>query len=209
MIPNRARMSRLIAALCLVLWALPVAAQDFPALYRVTGVAANDVLNIRAEPSAQADIIGSYLPGQAGIEVIAVTADGRWAMVNMGEWIGWSATRYLARQSPGSWMDGDQQLTCFGTEPFWQLTAFLPGSQAEYFTPDNGGVNLVTDAGTLPRTQFPPTLAIPFSGAHQGMAVLRPDACNDGMSDRSFGIAAQVYFRGRADGLSGCCSLAR
>jgi uncharacterized membrane protein len=201
-------MIRLVFVLMFASWGLSAAGQDFPALYRVTGVAANDVLNIRAEPSARSAVIGSLAPTQTNIEVIAVTTDGRWAMLNSGEGQGWSATRYLSRMSSGSWLDGTQTLSCFGTEPFWQLVAFLPGHQAEYHTPENGGVNLVTDAGVLPSTQFPPTLAIPFSGAHQGMAVLRPDACNDGMSDLGYGISAQVYFRGEIQGLSGCCTLA-
>lgn len=197
----------LIGVLCLMIWSLPATAQDFPALYRVTGVAANDVLNIRAEPSAQATIIGAFAPGQAGVEVIALTADGLWAMVNAGEGQGWSAARYLSRQSTGTWLDGTQPLHCVGTEPFWRLDLFLPGHQAEFHTPDNGGVNLVTDAGALPRTSFPPALAVPFAGVHQGVAVLQPDACSDGMSDRAFGIAALLFFRGRTAGLSGCCTL--
>jgi uncharacterized membrane protein len=201
-------MFRLLAAICVTLWCLPAMAQDFPALYQVRGVPAGDVLNIRAEPSAQAEILGSFAPNQTGIEVMAITADGRWALLNVGEGQGWAATRFLVRTKQDSWQDGTQQLRCFGTEPFWQLTAFLPGHQAEYFTPDNGGVNLVTDAGALPRTQFPPTLAIPFSGAHEGMAVLMADACFDGMSDRSYAISALLYFRGQTQGQSGCCSLA-
>lgn len=184
-------------------------AQDYPALYRVADVAAHDVLNIRSEPSARSAIIGSYAPGESGIEVIALTADGRWAMVNTGERQGWAAARYLAAMTTESWLEGNQPLSCFGTEPFWHLQAFLPGHQAEFHTPDNGGVNLVTEAGALPGTRFPPTLAIPFSGALRGFAVLRSDACSDGMSDRSYGIGVQVYFFGQREGLSGCCSVTR
>jgi len=197
-----------LTALALLV-AQPLAAQDLPALYRVTGVAADDVLNIRAAPSASAAILSHFAPGQGGIEIIALSDNGRWGLVNTGEGTGWSAMRYLAREGDAGWRSGSVPMRCFGTEPFWSLTVFLPGHRAEFLTPDNGGVELVTDAGALPSTEYPPTLAVPFVGAHHGMAVIRPGACDDGMSDMQFGLQALVYFRLNPQGLSGCCSLAR
>lgn len=187
--------------------AAPVAAQDLPALHRVTGVAANDVLNVRAQPNAQAPIIGDFGPQAQGVEVTALSPDGRWARVNAGEGAGWSAARFLTPQGDPGWQTGLVPLSCYGTEPFWNLALFLPGSQAEFTGLDTGGFNLVTDAGALPSTPFPRTLAVPFSGARQGMAVIRSATCSDGMSDRLFGLEVQVYWRGQVTGLSGCCSL--
>lgn len=158
-------------------------ADTLPALHRVVGVSSDDVLNIRAQPHAGAPIIGMLAPGADGVEVVALSEDGRWGQVNSGEQAGWSHMRYLQRQTADSWRDGTQGLRCFGTEPFWRLSLFLPA------------------------TRFPPTLAIPFSGSRDGMAVLRGEACNDGMSDQAFGISALIYWRGDTEGLSGCCSL--
>ena len=182
-------------------------ADTLPALHRVVGVSSDDVLNIRAQPHAGAPIIGMLAPGADGVEVVALSEDGRWDQVNSGEQAGWSHMRYLQRQTADSWRDGTQGLRCFGTEPFWRLSLFLPGHRAEFDSLNEGGFDLVTDAGTLPATRFPPTLAIPFSGSRDGMAVLRGEACNDGMSDQAFGISALIYWRGDTEGLSGCCSL--
>lgn len=201
-------MLRLVLVLA-VLLAAPVAAQDLPALYRVAGVAANDVLNVRAEPSARAAILSGFAPGAGGIEVVALAEGGRWGQVNLGESTGWVSMRFLTREADAGWRSGSVPMQCFGTEPFWSLRLFLPSHRAEFHTPDNGGMELVTDAGALPSTAFPPTLAIPFAGAREGMAVVRPAACSDGMSDGQWGLEAQLYFRGQTDGLSGCCSLAR
>lgn len=183
-------------------------AGDLPALFRVTEVAADDVLNIRAAPNARAAIIGTFAPDAAGIEVVALSPDGRWGQVNSGEQAGWSSMRYLTPRGGPGWQSGAAGLICFGTEPFWNVRFFLPGHRAEFFTPDNDGVEWVVEAGALPATAFPPTLALPFSGADTGMAVIRPAACNDGMSDMAFGLEMQVYFRGDPAGLSGCCTLA-
>lgn len=198
-----------LALFLAVLLAAPVAAQDLPALYRVTGVAANDMLNVRAAPSARAAILSGFGPGAGGIEVVALAEGGRWGQVNLGESIGWVSMRFLTREGDAGWRSGTVPMQCFGTEPFWSVSFFLPGHRAEFHTPDNGGVELVTDAGALPATVFPPTLAIPFSGAHDGMAVIRPATCSDGMSDGQWGLETQVYFRGDTNGLSGCCTLAR
>lgn len=193
----------------IIMLAAPVAAQDLPALHRVTDVAAWDVLNIRAAPSAQAPILGTLAPTQTGVEVTGLSPDGRWARVNTGETAGWAALRFLTPQGGPGWRSGQASLSCFGTEPFWGLSLFFPGSQAEFVDPSSGGFNLVTDAGALPTTVFPPTLAVPFSGARQGMAVIRAADCSDGMSDMAYGLEVQVYWRGQTDALSGCCSLAR
>lgn len=201
---------RLIAVLLLSLgmFSSAAAAQDFPALYRVTGVSIDDVLNIRTEPNASAPIIGGFAPNERGIEVIGLAPNGRWGLVNRGEQAGWSSMRYLTREHGDSWRDGQMTLSCFGTEPFWHMPIFLPTHRAEFHTPDSGGFELVTATGALPTTAFPPTLAIPFSGTREGMAVVRTAVCSDGMSDRLFGLEAQVYWRGDTAGLSGCCTLA-
>ena len=53
--------------------ATSASAQDFPALFSVTGVANSDVLNIRAEPSAQSPIVGHFAPHQTSIEVVGLS----------------------------------------------------------------------------------------------------------------------------------------
>ncbi len=198
--------TRILAVLLTLFLSQAVLAQDFPALHRVTGVSASDVLNIRAEPDARAPIVGAFSPGQVGIEVIGLNEDRTWGLVRSGDGVGWSSMRFLAREHAESWRDGGQSLTCSGTEPFWTLSLFLPSNRAEYVSPDDS-FEMRTDAPVLPSTAFPPTLALPFSGAREGVAVVRNGVCSDGMSDRLYGLEVQVYWRGQAQGLTGCCTL--
>lgn len=204
----RAIVMALVLAVCPPALAL---AEEYPALYRVVDVAPGDVLNIRNAPGTGGAILGGLPPGQAGVEVVALSPDARWGQINHAEGVGWVSMRYLDRQTRGSWVDGDTALRCLGTEPFWRLDVFLPTHRAEFHAVGagfgDGGAELVTDAGALPSTAFPPTLAIPFSGSRDGFAVVRGAQCHDGMSDRRYGLETQIYWRGDRAGLSGCCML--
>lgn len=199
-------MLRLAALLIALAFAQTAAAQDFPALFRVVNVSAGDVLNIRAEPNARAAIVGRFERTQVGIEVVGLSEDRRWGLVRIDEGIGWTSMRYLQAERSDSWRDGQQTLTCLGTEPFWTFRFFLPNNRAEYVAPDTS-FEVRTDAPHLPGTQFPPTLTLPFQGAREGFAVIRNGVCSDGMSDRLYGLEGQIYWRGQTQGLSGCCML--
>jgi uncharacterized membrane protein len=187
--------------------ATPASAQDFPALFSVTGVANSDVLNIRAEPSAQSPIVGHFAPHQTSIEVVGLSEDRRWGLVRTDEGVGWSAIRYLRQESADSWQDGRQHMTCYGTEPFWNLNLFLPTNRAEFEDLATGGFELRNNAPNLNFTRHPATLAMSFTGARQGFAMIRQGVCSDGMSDRLFGLEIQLYWRDQPEGLSGCCML--
>lgn len=201
-------MRRIIAIVALGALAGPATAEGLPALYNVRGVAADDQLNIRTGPGTRYDIIGGLEPDARSIEVTARSDTGRWGRINASERAGWVSMRYLARQDVPEWREGETPLRCFGTEPFWSMPIFLPGHQIEFHEPGEGGFELVGDAGALPSTAFPPTLAIPFSGMREGMVVIRENAeCSDNMSEFLYGLEGQVYFRGDTTGLSGCCTL--
>lgn len=199
--------ARILALLVTILTAQAALAQDFPALHHVSGVAGNDVLNIRAEPSARAAIVGHLAPNATDIEVVGLSEDRAWGLVRHHEGGGWASMRYLTRQGTDRWIDGTVAMTCVGTEPFWTLAFHLPTNGADYSAAD-GDFALVTDAPNLPQTQYPRTLAVPFTGARQGFAVVRQGLCSDGMSDLPYGLEVQVYWRGTpGGGLSGCCRL--
>ena len=99
-----------------------------PALYKVTGVSTGDVLNIRATPAATAPLVGVFADDANDIEVTDLSLTGSWAQVNTGEQSGWVAFRYLTRQPEVTVFAGlPESLSCFGTEPFWNLRLTAEG----------------------------------------------------------------------------------
>jgi len=198
-------MTRLLVLLILLLPVPALAQERFPALYDVVGVATDDVLNVRAGPSASEPIIGTLAPDARNIEIVA-RPDGNWGRVNTGERAGWASMRYLARQPGQGWGMIPAALACFGTEPFWSLD-ITAGNTGFFATPEVTTPLTVTDrvAGVARPDRF----AIMAEGSEGDVtAIVSYEACNDGMSDRLYGMALDVLME---PGVlySGCCSLAR
>lgn len=179
----------------------------FPGLIDVVDVAADDVLNIRAEPHAGAPIIGTLPPDAAGIEVIE-SRDG-WLRVTRPETSGWVSARF-ARMHPGLWQADalPAGLVCHGTEPFWSLT--LAGGAARFASPqsveDYGDARVLSpfDAAENPRRAI----------TAQGLTALitpAPALCSDGMSDALYALDADLILGTGAGSryLRGCCSIGR
>lgn len=176
-----------------------------PALYDVTGVAENDVLNVREAPDASARIVSELAPGRTGIEVVAFNDDRSWGKVNVSESSGWVSMAFMTQQ-PGQ-IPGDKLPTpmwCYGTEPFWSLEI---RADKAIFTDESTGADPMTslrasveDLPWSPRGNFVAGDAIGF---------VSREACSDGMSDRDYGW--RVDFIRTANGtpkpFSGCCSL--
>ena len=200
-------------ALCLAMLAAPVLADTaYPALHDVTGVAANDVLNLRAGPDAGAAIIGSLPPGLSGVEVTGLSADGKWGRINQSEASGWAAMAYLTPQDGPAWFTLQSGLRCFGTEPFWTLFIDTGPKTAHFLTPEGEGPKMTFQA------QWPGDAWRPVAGLQvtstQGwsIATIRAEACSDGMSDAAFGLSSDIFSNGTtaapASSLRGCCTLA-
>lgn len=197
-------------ALVLALWTAPAwATQDaWPALHDVVGVAADDVLNLRAAPSATSEIVGTLAPDATGVEVIRPDDAHAWGLVNTGERTGWVALRFLAR-APGQWFGATPDLAaCFGTEPFWSLTfAGDPdgrGDAVTWSTPEGAQTGRVLSRPSSSSDRRRHGLVMAFDGIRT--ASVRTEACGDGMSDRAYGLAIDVI---GADVASGCCTLQR
>ncbi len=196
---------RLALVLALVL-AGAAQAQDLPALFDVRGVASDDVLNVRAEPSGSARIVGSLPPDAQGVEV--VERQGNWGRVNVGDGTGWTSLRYLEIRA-GSGLPQASEFACFGTEPFWSLDVAQDSSaDLSLFggTPERFAIGRLQPAAGY----FEP-FALTGSGATGALTVvLAPEYCSDGMSDMAFGIATTVVVGGPQTRIfAGCCSLAR
>lgn len=192
-------------ALRLALLALPAHATPeyiLPTLFDVTDVDAGDVLNIRAEPSARAAIIGRLAPDRSHVEVVEERSG--WGRVNAGEASGWVSMRYLAYRSD-VWEPGKlpASFACHGTEPFWGLT--VRQSQAVLDGPEMDTTPRPLTAVLTGGLFRDPARAILAEGL---TASVVPQPCSDGMSDRLYGLRASVILTGdRPRLLQGCCSI--
>ncbi len=202
--------STLIARLAIILlaWAGTVTftgAQGLPALYDVTGVAADDVLNIREAPSASTAIIGELAPDQTGVEVVEISGDGKWGLVNSHEQSCWTSLRFLTPVAGGAMPDWPH-LTCFGTEPFWDV-AIAQGARIEMRSLQRDE-QLTYATGTLNPVFSWPYVFTGQDGPGNITVIAVPAQCNDGMSDREYGMRGIVVYGSAGEYvLNGCCSL--
>ncbi len=204
------RIRALVSAAVLAATATPGWSQELPALFRVTDVAGNDVLNVRAEPDAGAELLNALAPDAVHVEVTELSADGRWGRVNMGERSGWASMRYLAAEPGPAWHELQTPLSCYGTEPFWSFDFQPAGAKIAFRTMEGAKLDFTAD-WVAPASGRNGVIGMRLSGQETtGFSVFRAVSCNDGMSDRVMGLAVEVFFSGPDGrrGYSGCCTLA-
>lgn len=207
-------------ATILLLLATPcLATQDqWPALFDVTGVEPGDVLNIRAEPSGSAPIIGTLAHDAEDVEIIRPNDRHSWGMINLGEGAGWISLAFVTR-GPGQWLGATPVVrSCFGTEPFWSLE--IDDAEMTLTRPDAAPREGLISGRYTSRSRrdthaFRGSFFPDEDGEIALVATMRLASCNDGMSNREYGVAIDVLlspssFPDNAErfGLySGCCSL--
>lgn len=197
-------------ALAALLLCLPVSLLADPTYHRVTDVASNDTLNVRAEPSASSADIGDLAHDATGIELIGTDPTGKWGRIVWGDGNGWIATRFLT-SDPVPMLDPagiPVGLFCSGTEPFWSTT--FSGAHAHYS--DLGGTDLsmqLTGIAVAEGYATTPALISFASPSVTGDAILSSAICSDDMSDRDY--PWRIHLLISDDGgrrlLSGCCRL--
>ncbi|MCG6904209.1 MAG: hypothetical protein LJE68_16170 [Rhodobacter sp.] len=196
-------------ALCLCA-ALPVSAFADPGYYRVTGVASDDTLNVRSDPSAGSADLGDLPHDATGIEVSETDASGKWGRIIWEEGNGWIAMRFLApdavAQVGGTALPAG--LLCSGTEPFWSMQ--MSNASATY-SDTSGAVLAMTLQGARVaegRQNFP--VQTGFAGTDgSANALIAPALCSDGMSDRDYPWRVDLLISAGGTGryLVGCCNL--
>lgn len=196
---------RWLCAGLLAFWAAMASANTdvWPALYDVTGVEADDVLNVRSAPDASSDVIDMLAPNAVNIEVIAVNDARTWAQINTGEQSGWASLRYLARQPGQSQGDFPNITTCYGTEPFWDLRVDEKSAELTVLG------NTSYAAAPIERLRSANRIDRFSIVSHEFVAVIKSQACSDGMSDRGFGLSIDLLTNPTeaAQHLSGCCTI--
>ena len=164
--------------------------------YEVTGVSADDVLNIRKGPSASAPKVGEYRPGESGIRIYR--RKGNWALAGRYDTKnpdGWVHTRYLKLTAAAARLQ--LPISCSGTEPFWTIVINTTDS-ATYSEPDGAPQDFTVR--DFSRAGHNASMLLDAGGK----AAIKAGSCSDGMSDNVYPYAVQLRL---PDGrqLSGCC----
>ena len=182
-----------VAAVALLLCSVPAVAA--PSLH-VVGVAANDMLNLRAAPDAKAAKTGTLPPDAAGISVVAVDTKGAdWVKIAKGTVSGWVNAKFLAYET-----GAPVRLTCTGTEPFWGMNVGYGFAEFEF---DGNKSKIALDEPYTPAAR--PTPWLFQVHAKPGFLLLgKPDdKCSDGMSDNTYPYSMLV--RAGDAFMEGCC----
>lgn len=187
------------------LFATPLSAQSFPESYVTRDIPSDDTLNIRAQPSTSAPVIGEYGPYTLNIEVLRTTPDGKWGMVGFREGNGWVSMRYLELSGHNEPHMFPRPLYCSGTEPFWNLNVTVRGDEYQEMGMERRDLEMIQDAnspnGGLAVFEEGPTL--------NRTLITKRGYCGDGMSDREYGWQAMLFTEA-PDGnyvQSGCCTM--
>lgn len=184
-----------------------------PALYDVFDVAANDTLNIRAEPSTAAPVVGTLSPDATSIEITGFGPLKKWARLNSNEQTGWVSLRYLTRQPNQTDILSIPVKSCFGTEPFWSINIETDDSVRFSQLGLDDASGMVTEriqaSGRVNEMAY--VLWFPEGGNGSATAIIKREMCNDGMSDRSYALSSSILLNTEEGTalLSGCCTLGR
>ena len=196
-----------LAALTLLLLPLAALAQPMPELHDVTGVAADDVLNVRIDPEAGAEKLGELAHDATDVEVVRRSEDGSWGMINQGEVSGWVSMRYLKPQEGGDYILA-RHMACYGTEPFWSLR-ITQGQRAVLTTPETPELSFT--AGLMQSAVARLGRYSLRGGGDNGdiTVVIRAEYCADGMSEAEHALDADILIDSGGDVVHyiGCCSL--
>lgn len=198
-------MKAIAAVLFALLLPVLAQAQTLPDAFIVTGVAPDDVLNIRAEPSASAPIVGDLGPYMINIEVLELSADQKWGRVSTGEGNGWASMRYLQRSGHTEPGEVPRPMTCLGTEPFWALGMYPQGNEYELAGDGRHDLTLIKEV-----VAFQGFVVVFEEGVSLNRTLtVERGLCSDGMSDRDYGWRATLFSEAPGgDSLQfGCCTL--
>ncbi|QFT97928.1 Bacterial SH3 domain protein [Roseovarius sp. THAF8] len=204
-------MKAVLSACLLSLWASLAHAQAVPAFYDVSGVAPDDVLNVRAAPGVGNSIVAKLDSGATYIEVVGFDDSREWARINVEEQSGWVAARFLTRRAGQPDDELPRPLVCTGTEPFWSLEVARTASA----TLDRMDEDPVSVSTLNPVTSENRTDRYAIFGQSQTQEVFtfmfQRDACTDGMSDRYYGMSVDLFVTEESGVtyLTGCCNLSR
>lgn len=206
-------MHKILTLVTVMLFSATTAIADwdlFPAFYDVTGVASNDVLNVRAGTGASHPIIEKLAYNDRYIEIVEVSENGKWGLIGYPGGSGWASMRYLKRQPGQDGPNLPRPLSCGGNEPFWDIKFSRHGNEFTEMGEMSHQLNTVWEG--IPDGMLPVIYGIRMVGGGDKMdVVITRSRCSDGMSDYTYGFEVNALLSGALGNrmLTGCCSLQR
>ncbi|HSO46369.1 MAG TPA: SH3 domain-containing protein, partial [Rhizobiaceae bacterium] len=174
-----------------------------PGFYKVTGVVAGDVLNIRPEPGPGGEPLAGLQPGASPVEVLEVrdVNGAQWGRVLAGDGNGWVSMKFLA-PAEIPMFEGTEipdGLSCGGTEPFWG--ASFTNSAGLRFSDIDGKDTALPVSRAMNATGRMHRFAVKADdGKTFATAMLgRYESCTDGMIDRDFGWRIDLLMEKEGD----------
>ncbi len=177
-----------------------------PTYFQVSGVSADDVLHVRAEPNTSAEIVGDLASDAGPIEVLY--SENGWAYLSSGESMGWASKRFLTQIELPKIANSalPQGLTCGGTEPFWSIA--ISDESVELSQMNEGKSNFsIMETGTYSGD----TISFIVAGAEGTMmtSIISNEIYGDGMSDKDYGRKINILLStpDGTRGYLGACSV--
>lgn len=194
-----------IITLSFSLIAAPLFAATTPQYLKVTRVAENDSLNLRAAAHNKAALLLRIPADASGL--LRHEQSGNWIKVSYQGYTGWVNNRYVITASaPNTQGIDDKELFCVGTEPHWTLQskqsqiAFMQLSSKQNFFLDS----VVSTSRNASDTWWLTATSTLHPEQHLHAVIQQNKNCTDNMSDTLYRYA--IFFTASGQQLlSGCC----
>ncbi|PVB61865.1 hypothetical protein DCO57_10125 [Labrenzia sp. 011] len=186
--------------------------------HSVSGVNADDVLNIRADIDQtldvdSSDIVGTIPHDASDVMVTGISVhigDTNWREIRYNGTVGWVNARYLTPSSVS--LERPETLQCSGTEPFWNIA--IDENDSTFISPDLASPIKLDDLRLAPgigRADLWAHYLDSADGAYSLTVVVRyTEACSDGMSDLTYDYEALLLGLDTTGAPAyGCCSIGR
>lgn len=173
----------------------------------VTRVADDDVLNMRAEPTAKAAVVYS-IPYDA-TNLLRLDIRKGWVKVHYSGHNGWIYDKYVKESAPVSALNVfGGELFCVGTEPHWNLETQKQIVRLSELDDDTSLLISSNFRNSVNRTDtWLVSLSTPERERLLNQAIIQKQVCSDGMSEEDYPYTIQLLTTYHTKLMSGCCKL--
>lgn len=180
--------------------------------YQLTGLAEGEVLNVRSGPSTEYDIIGKLKMNNDAFEILERDPEHEWGRILWQDREGWVFLEYVQQVSPDMVPASNIpiKLHCSGAEPYWDYTVTSTTEVSFKILFDDFEANTTIESVLESANSANIPTALVATGKDLKLtAVLDPQQCQDGTTQRLFGWSIDLLVErdNNKQLYSGCCSL--